>query len=831
MAADSHYAENSFLAQFQGAIYDTSFTADTGQAITIGGNGYLDDSVKAYGTTSGYSNSAYFRAALAAALSNLQADKVWTIDLLFYEEAGNNGHNLLTIGQADGTKPLMLYVSHASGVAKVNFCPQGTTSGSGTNQFKIQNAYTYQPNGWRHIELGCDGAGNYYVFYEGQLLAAPAQDYIYHRNVSYGVMIGAVVNGSSVIANTYTHFQYVRVTPGVLRHTESFTPDKTAITAPVAVTGTSRLGLEIHSRNLGVSRLGLAVAVRALVAFGKSRLGLAIRSITSGVANGSSPITDPGDRAGVWGVRIFLDGADISADTIGEVVVEAEEGAARIADITWQPAPGSTLSVAGLIGRVVVVTLVDVSSGVPTNSMVLFTGKVERPVLDVENRRIHLTATDQRQKVIGSLSKDRLAALIGGYWSSVVFKKGTTSWGYANDRLSTVPASLDLSAEGFIRLTPWAAKAVADIAYDATRILNRPEIDIADASSMTNRVDITFGYRFPRVKAEGYRVEYDLLAVGGMPFGYWVNAGHNFLVRASVEAAIKNAGGTLENITYIPLPTGAQPLPNGGFWLPNPATDPLLCLGFTAIVSFDYAQTIDENYTITVSAAESIAAIGEIISTMSGSLEGVYQDTTAVEINITLKKSDILSNPPTDQAAVVADYTNAKTVTLSDETNRAAAQNAMETLIAIAKVDIWKAHRSHGVTYKVPLNPAIDTDKTLSVDEGRVSAKGKVRKVRHIMSPDNGTAYSEVSLAICSVVSSGTNHADDDIVAEDGTTDGTTEPLGTPTVAWNGLNGQDQVITITFPGVEAHERNKANVAISQTVAAGMVEDILTVSLT
>lgn len=593
--------------------------------------------------------------------------------------------------------------------------------------------------------------------------------------------------------------------------------------------GAPRLGIDIAVRNIGKPSLSIHVDVRASVNFGQPRLGMYFRVIESGVANGASPITDPGDRAGVWGVRISLDGDDISADTIGEVAVEAEEDAARIADFTWQPPAGSTLSVAGMIGREVVITLVDVSSGTPVNAMVMFTGKVERPVLDVENRRIRLTCTDQRQKVIGSLSKARLAELIGGYWSPVVFKKGTTAWGYANDRLSTVPASLDLSADGFIRLTPWASKAVADIEYDADRILSRPQIDIADASSMTNRVDIAFGYRFPRVKAEGYRVEYDLLAVGGMGFGYWVNAGHNFLIKASVEAAIKNAGGTLENITYIDLPSIAQPLPNGGFWMPNPANNTLLCLGFTAIVSFDYAQSIDENYSIAVSAPASIASVGEISRTMTGSLEGVYQDTTAVEINITLKKSDILTNPPTDQAEVVPDWTNAKMVTLSTETDRAAAQSAMETLIAIAKVDIWKAHRGHSVSFDVPLNPAIDTNKTLAVDEGMVSAKGKVRKVRHVMNPDTASAHSEVTLAICSVVGVGTNHADDDIVTEDGVADGPTEPLGAPLVTWNGLNGQDQVITITFPGVEAYEREKADVSISQTIQAGLVEDEFTVS--
>ncbi|RIX47498.1 MAG: hypothetical protein D3M94_07435 [Rhodocyclales bacterium GT-UBC] len=642
----------------------------------------------------------------------------------------------------------------------------------------------------------------------------------------------ASADGETWTAGTFETASYWQslTTCGLSVITISSAPRRALGTGDVlAEFGTSRIGIDISVRDIGKSALGIHVDVRATVATGVATLGVALRSIKSSVANGSAPATDPKTEAGVWGVRISLDGVDISDLTLGDVTVEAEEGAARLADFTWLPPAGISLTVQNLIGRRIVIVLVDMSSGLPENPMVLFTGRVERPKLNIDAQSISMTCTDQRQSAIGAMSKERLAELIGGYWSSAVFKKGTTSWGYANDRLSTVAASLDLSAEGNLRLTPWAAKEIADIEYTGDTLLARPEVDIADATSMTNRVDISFGYRFPRVKSEGYRVDYDLLAAAGLPFSFWVNNGGVFMIRTAVEAALKDAGATIEQITYTALPTGAVALPGTGVWLPNPVTDPLLCLGFNAIVSFDYAQTTDETYAITVKADGSIANIGEITTTMSGSLEGVYQDTNAVEMNITLKKSDLLSNPPTDQATVVPGWTNAKTVTLSAETDRAAAQNAMETLIAIAKAEIWKAHRGHNVRFRVPLNPAIDTDKTIAIDDGRVLAKGKVRRVRHVMTPDSGSAISEVDLAICAVSGVGTNHADDDIVAEDGTEDGTTVPLGAPVVTWDGSATGDQVITITFPGVEDHERDLAKVEIAQTVAAGLAEDLLTVS--
>ena len=54
--------------------------------------------------------------------------------------------------------------------------------------------------------------------------------------------------------------------------------------------------------------------------------------------------------------------------------------------------------------------------------------------------------------------------------------------------------------------------------------------------------------------------------------------------------------------------------------------------------------------------------------------------------------------------------------------------------------------------------------------------------------------------------------------------------LGTPTVVFNGGTTQDHVITITFPGVEEVERNKALVPLPSSYDAPITEDLFTLSL-
>lgn len=590
--------------------------------------------------------------------------------------------------------------------------------------------------------------------------------------------------------------------------------------------------LPLGTGPIAVPAYGPAGAAPAPLATGVATLPLRVSVIAPDLLDGSVTVTDGAAGAAVWGVRVDIAGVDVSNDVVGEVLVDAEEDAARVADFDLALAPATEVLPASWIGRSVRIYLTDGNGG---NAMLLFSGVVDLPSLKLSERRLGLRCTDNRQGVIAGLSRAQIDALLpGSRYSPAVFDGGASALGYANDRLSTLTASLDVSPFGSLRLTSWLAKTTPDLSFDDDQVLDgSPAFDIAERAGMTNLVEIDFGYRFPRIKAEGYVIDYDYLALASTSFVYWVRDGNTFLQRAAVLAAIAATGGTVVSMSWIALPTTAQVIPGiggapAGAWLPNALTDVQFCLGFSAVVSFDYAQQTEETHEITVSFQASIDRIGTVRSTMSGALEGVYDDPVAVEQNILLYRGKVTSIPPKNLAPVVVGLTNSVNGTLTADTNRAAADAAMETLIASASRLIHASHRQHTVSAAVPCNPVLDVDKTVAIDAGGVLARGKVRRVRHRLDAEAGTAVSEFDLAICTIAGVGVTHDADAVTAPAGTAAGTSNTLAAPTVVWNGLAGGDNIITITFPGVEEAERAKAAHTIVSGYQAGIVEDVFSV---
>ena len=587
--------------------------------------------------------------------------------------------------------------------------------------------------------------------------------------------------------------------------------------------------------DVGAAALPLRVVVFSAGSVATAVLPLRVSVLSSGVLSGAAPVTDRGSVAATWVARVEVDGVDVSADVVGAVVVEAEEGAARIADMTLAMPPGASVSPVAWVGRRVPVALAEAAGGGALNAMLLFSGRVDLPALGSRNRTLALRCTDNLQGVVGAMSKADIAAMLpGARFSPVVFDTGATAWQHAGDLLSTLPVALDLSPGGALRVTPWGASPAQALSFNDDKIIDESiSVDIAERSALTNQVMIEFGYRFPRIKAEGYVVAFDYLALHQTSFVYWVRDNNNFLQRAQVEAAISASGGSIVSVTWIPLPATAQIIPGtggapAGAWLPNPPVDGQYCLGFSAVVSFDYAQQIDETHLIAVEAQSSIAAIGAVRSSMSGALEGVYDDPVAAEQNILLYRRAVTKIPPKNMAPVVVGLTNSVDATLTTDSDRAAADTAMETLIAIASTKIHAGHRRHSVRAAVPCNAALDVDKTVAINAQGIQARGKLRRVTHRLDADTGSAISEIELAVSRAAGVGISSPWDMIAAPAGTSDGTTSTLAAPVVTWNGLFGEDNQLTISFPGVADAERDKAQAVIDSVFLVRVAEDVFEV---
>ncbi len=539
---------------------------------------------------------------------------------------------------------------------------------------------------------------------------------------------------------------------------------------------------------------------------------------------GSALVSDGGTGAAIWKPMVVVDGVDRSADLVGDVYVKAERGAARIATFTLRET--GFININAYTGKTVEI---DFAAADGANGLRLFTGVIDLPSVDLSARRISFDCTDNLQNVLNAMDRAALDSLIGGRWSPVIFDASASNWSYAQDRLSTVQSSVDLSPFGAVRLTPWASGSTDFVFTDNLIIDGSLTISPAERSDLVNRIEIEFGYRFPRAKREGHYIDYTYLTDG---FGPWLLSGNSLLTRAAVLSAIQNAGGNTTDIAWDALPTGGWiKTPLGGLvpYVGNPYVDPLLCLGFKATVTFDYTQTVDETHKITVMSNESITAVGDLKESMSGALVGETADTVAVETNNRLYQLGISNIPPMDAPAVVLGKINAEALTLTADTNRTAAENAIETLIDVAKTRIVKSHLGTSLNAVLPLHPVVDLGKTIGIDCDGVQAAGRVNYVEHRMSADSGEALTNFRLAICRIGAVGTPDIEVPTVAPTGVADGETGVLEEVVCAFHGLVGEDASFELTFPAVATAQRDGEQVAIASEFTVAMVADPLTIN--
>jgi hypothetical protein len=562
-------------------------------------------------------------------------------------------------------------------------------------------------------------------------------------------------------------------------------------------------------------------------------LPLRISIVPATVLDGGQTITDGDTVAAAWKLILLVGNVDVTDSVVGSVTIEAEEDAARIADFSIHKPHGTVVTPSQFTGLPVEIWLDAADGG---NAVQVFSGVVDTPELRPASGMVGLRCTDNRNGMISALDETQLYSLIdgsiigGAYFSSVIFDSGAPMLTRTADILSTVPASLDVSPSGALRVTNWDQPYPAIYFEDDDILDGSLAYDPADRSSVINRVDVRFQYRFPRDRCEAYLIGFDPILNAMTTFGQWVKDGGQFLMRETVIDAIERSGASIASIEWIELPTHAVRIPGtDGYWLPNPAQHNLLCTGFGAVVTFDFGQEQDEEFAVSVINAASIARLGTLRMEMTGSLQGSSGDPTAAEHAQLLWKKKISGIPPRSTVPVLVGYINSADGELAEGTDRAAADNAIETLTAVARVKIIASHRRHTVTASVPANPVIDLDKAIAIDAGGIVAHGKVKRLRHQFDTDAGSAITEFSLAVSSSEGVGFAHPESWPVP-DGTVAGKGKAVESVAITWNGGQGQDGVLTITFPDLDEDERQNSITTITSTVEVPFPEDLLEITL-
>lgn len=442
----------------------------------------------------------------------------------------------------------------------------------------------------------------------------------------------------------------------------------------------------------------------------------------------------PGYATRVFSARVVLDGEDISTRVAGRIEVDAEEGAARIAQFAMLPAAGPIDPIAWT-GSTVMIDLIRVVSGVSVASR-LFTGLVDLATYDPIGRIVEFDCTDDLQNKVAALTRAQIDALTGAEYNVAVHGDIDDNWDYAMALMAARPASLDAGPLGGLRVTEWHGLDVwATIDGDDALSDSPPSLLLPKRRELVNRVDVVMEYRYSRLRERHVWLGWSksLLDTDAYASGYQLPAW------SAIESALSGTGWRLLTSTYLSGPRYVAIGYDDGFWKLDSGLDGGIT-NWTAHLAQRHSQTVTERYAMTVTAPDSIAANGTVAVSLRGALASAW--------NAEAWESDFTIAP--DASAGHLDY--------APDTPRAQADAALEILLAQASTRILASHRKSPLTWMLTCMPEIDLNVAAAFEyaaDSNLSGSGKVARVRHLIDTDIGEASTEVTIAISGVKAGG----------------------------------------------------------------------------
>lgn len=433
-------------------------------------------------------------------------------------------------------------------------------------------------------------------------------------------------------------------------------------------------------------------------------------------------------QAYTWRLRLLIGGVDMSAQLTGSVDVDREEGAAGISGFDLHIPAGQPVVPTEWIGRNVTLDYISrARSGTVTESRV-YTGRLELPAWDPVNRLLSCECSDQLQQRVEAMNVAAIDALVGGNWSADLFDaiEGRSRWDYALERLESRPASLDSSPTGDLRVTSWFAAPAAHYVFGPGTVLDGSvQVELPQLRSLTNRIEIEFGYRYSRLwqhNRDWTWIHPDAVSGG---FCNWRTWSTELPTTEMIEDALSGAGmQQVGVITGSKLPPSAgDPCGDGTPWINNFGN---LWLAFGVTGARRWVQTVTERYTISITAPGGEDPATQIIA----------RDSASIEIEDDRADAWADGEPGATSSADV----------LADEARR---QAALICLLNGAQTSLLAAHRGTTLSWQTPTDLALGVDliHTLELDDS-AKARGKCRRIVHAFDLEAGTAITTLSVAI-----------------------------------------------------------------------------------
>lgn len=571
-----------------------------------------------------------------------------------------------------------------------------------------------------------------------------------------------------------------------------------------------------------------------------------------------------------WTLDIRVAGRQIQNNTIsGDIIITRKENNAALAEFTIRPGAG----VFGATADQGTTVTIDAIQGGARDR--IYTGIVDIPDVNLLREEVTYRCTDRRKEQINN----QMTAVKNtiGYYSTTIFGEAEDTYAEIQDRLTTVPKAVDFDAYGNYKITNLAAKSSADYTLGNSDIYSRSlRLEVTSRARIINKVDIEFEYRFP--KLYHWEVGYSWLSPNNTNWCNFLVNGYSLTSKEMVRQAISATGWPLRgDISFTELPPAAWYSCGGSgdpevAWSPilvqgnvvattNPDGSPkvdafgepiyrtanttvsdtgsLFCRGASFTLANRWAQTISENYSLSVQAPQSQAKFGNVVRTNRYGLESPFD-----------------TNPWEEYDRDDGDYIGSQTI--NQDVNRQEMRNAVETALNVAKTTILTSHRDNRVSFVRSLWPEIDLSHTVELDTTELNVVGKVSEIVHRFNASSKEATTSLVLSFSKAEGSA---SDSSLTVPSAPTYTATQTVSNiqlgnhfgedPTLpsaaTWNGMVGNKfdcdsigsyvncertaypEYFIVDTPGVEANARENRAASTSASYNVEIPDDTLTIN--
>ena len=556
-------------------------------------------------------------------------------------------------------------------------------------------------------------------------------------------------------------------------HNDSFEPILysgriAAVSQKVGIVKSGRIAKFTQSVGFKIEYSGrIARASQSVVAKHSGRIAKVSQSVTSAQQQYPFSADVAFDGFGTFGIRIVSDGVEIPiCDYMDSIQITLEEDKAAIAKMTFKQNTGERVELYRHLNKQMRIELTRPNK----HAYVLYEGKFDASTYQIGDLWVQWDAVAPRERLFEKMTDAQINAI--GAHDVNVFRKldeYDDKKSLVNDRLSTIPASLDF-INGNPIITPWMPKQTADYTLGACDILRLgANNSVLSQENIINKVVIKLQHQWDLL----YHVER----------GYYFNSGYSVCdysqwgqppSNATIKSAAQGTGWVMSNYnskglhpggTYYCSWRGGSPAPmiwnpRGGTFTPADKDDPdsrdfrsvvdytnMFAQSASFLLSTRLAQPIEEMIEVSVLNSASINRYEERESTLNVTVYQDREDATDRKIK-RWENYDTYKNPSRSGAVK---QSNGYWTISADNINKGALQAALNVAKRVAETQILASHRSIEMTLKTrAFAPLFNVTQTHGIDFQHVKGRFKVARIVHTLDLVNKFAGTEVTYKLFS---------------------------------------------------------------------------------